>query len=98
MTEETFVEVYEVDLQFCYVHVLIVVLPCRFKDLYGIYRISKKGVTRFKIIVEKESAGGIPQQSFLNLEDNNNVNDLIQTSKHSLAYMKLRWAYGSKCP
>jgi hypothetical protein len=41
MAKETFVEVYEVDLEFFYLHILIVFLPCGFKDFYGIYQIRK---------------------------------------------------------
>jgi hypothetical protein len=37
MVEETFVEVYEIDLKFCYLHILTVVFPCGFKDFYGMY-------------------------------------------------------------
>jgi hypothetical protein len=35
MVEKMFVEVYEIDLEFCYLHILIVVFPCGFKDFYG---------------------------------------------------------------
>jgi hypothetical protein len=41
MTKEKFVKVYEVDLKYIYLHILIVVFPCGFKDLYGIYRLNK---------------------------------------------------------
>jgi hypothetical protein len=77
MIEETFVQVYEVDLEFCYLHILIIFFPCGFKDFYGIYWLCKEGVTRLKITIEKESAREIPQKSFLNLENNDKVNDLI---------------------
>jgi hypothetical protein len=59
MTKETFVEVYEVDLKFCYLQIsnslkfLIVVFPCGFKDFYGIYWLRKEGVTHFKMIIKK---------------------------------------------
>ncbi len=53
MTKETFVEVYEVDLEVCYLHILIVVFPCGFIDFYGIYRLRKEGVNHFKMIIEK---------------------------------------------
>jgi hypothetical protein len=54
MIEEKIVEVYEVDLEFCYLHILIVVFPCGFKKIYGIYKLRKEGVTHFKMIIEKE--------------------------------------------
>jgi hypothetical protein len=53
MVKETFVEVYEVDLEFCYLHILIAIFPCGFKDFYGIYWLRKEEVTRLKMIVEK---------------------------------------------
>jgi hypothetical protein len=53
MVEETFIEVYEVDLDFCYLHILIVVFPCGFKDFYRIYRLKKKGVSRLKMTINK---------------------------------------------
>jgi hypothetical protein len=53
MVGETFVEVYEINLEFCYLHILIVVFPCGFKDFYGIYRLRKGGVTCFKMIIKK---------------------------------------------
>ncbi len=37
-------------------------------------------------------------KSFLNLENNDKVNDLVQTSKLFPTYMRLGWAYRSKCP
>jgi hypothetical protein len=37
MVEEMFIKVYEVDLEFCYLHILIVFFPCGLKDFYGIY-------------------------------------------------------------
>jgi hypothetical protein len=46
-------EVYEVDLEFCYCHILIVVFPCGFKDFNGIYWFRKEGVTHLKMIIEK---------------------------------------------
>jgi len=51
MIEETFVQVYEVDLEFCYLHILIIFFPCGFKDFYGIYWLCKEGVTRLKITI-----------------------------------------------
>ncbi len=54
MAEKMFVEVYEVDLEFCYLHLLIVVFPCGFKDFYGIYRLKKEGVTHLKMIIGKK--------------------------------------------
>jgi hypothetical protein len=53
MVEETFIKVYEVDLDFFCLHILIVVFPCRFKDFYIICRLRKEGVSRLKIIVDK---------------------------------------------
>ncbi len=47
MVEETFVEVYEIDLKFCYLHILTVVFPCGFKDFYGMYWLKKEGVNDF---------------------------------------------------
>jgi hypothetical protein len=41
MTKKTLVEVYEIDLEFCYLHLLIFIFPCGFKDFYGIYRLKK---------------------------------------------------------
>jgi hypothetical protein len=43
MAKEMFVEVYEVNLEFCSLHILIVVFPCGFKDFYGICWLKKKG-------------------------------------------------------
>jgi hypothetical protein len=43
MIEETFAEIYEVDLEFCYLHILIIVFPCGFKKNYGIYKLKKEG-------------------------------------------------------
>ncbi len=40
----------------------------------------------------------IPWKSFLNLEDNDKDNNLIQTFKDFLPYMRLKWAYKSKHP
>jgi hypothetical protein len=53
MVEETFVEIYEVDLYFCYFDILIVVFPCGFKDFYGIYKLRKEGVSHLKMIIDK---------------------------------------------
>jgi hypothetical protein len=47
MKEKTYVEVYEVDFRFCYLHILIVCFPCGIKDLYGIYQFRKEGVIHF---------------------------------------------------
>ncbi len=47
-----FVEVYQVDLEFCYLHILIVVFPCGFKDFYGIYRLRKEGASCLELIVK----------------------------------------------
>jgi hypothetical protein len=52
MVKGTFVGVYEVDLKFCYLHILIVIFPCGFKDFYGIYWLRKEEVTRLKMIVK----------------------------------------------
>jgi hypothetical protein len=53
----------------------------------------------FKLLnIARWGAEEIPWKSFLNLEDNDKVNNLIQTSKDFLTYMRLRWAYGSKHP
>jgi len=32
-----FIKVYEVDLEFCYLHILIAFFPCGLKYFYGIY-------------------------------------------------------------
>jgi hypothetical protein len=53
MVEETFIKVYEINLKFCYLHILIVVFPCGFKDFYEIYKLRKEGVSRLKMIVRK---------------------------------------------
>jgi hypothetical protein len=53
MVKEMFVKVYEIDLYLCYLHILIVVLPCRFNDFYRIYKHTKEGVSRLKMIVDK---------------------------------------------
>jgi len=53
MVENKFVEVYEIDLEFCYLQILVVVFPCGFKDFYGIYQFKKEGVTCLKMIVKK---------------------------------------------
>jgi len=53
MVKKMFVEVYEVNSEFCYLHILIVFFPCGFKDFYGIYWLRKKEVTHLKMIVEK---------------------------------------------
>jgi hypothetical protein len=45
MKEETIVEVYEADMEFCYLHILTIIFPCGFKDFYGIYWLRKEGVT-----------------------------------------------------
>jgi hypothetical protein len=55
MAEKTFVKVYEVDLEFYYLHILIIVFPCGFKDFYGIYRPKKYGVICLKMNVEKKT-------------------------------------------
>ncbi len=41
MVEEKFVEIYEVDLEFYYLHILTIVFPRGVKDFYGIYRLRK---------------------------------------------------------
>jgi hypothetical protein len=43
-------------------------------------------------------ARDVPHKSLLNLKNNDEVNDLVQTSKFSPTYMRLKWAYGSKHP
>jgi hypothetical protein len=53
MAKETFVKVYEVDLEFCYLHILIVFFPCGFKDFYGIYILRKEGVSCLKMTIKK---------------------------------------------
>jgi hypothetical protein len=53
MDEEMFVQVYQVNLEFCYLHILIVVFPCGFKDFYGIYRLRKKKGILFKVDCKK---------------------------------------------
>jgi len=45
MKEETIVEVYEADMEFCYLHILTIIFPCGCKDFYGIYWLRKEGVT-----------------------------------------------------
>jgi hypothetical protein len=54
MAKDFFVKVYEVNLKFCYLHILIVFFPCGFKHFYGIHWPRKEGATHFKMIVEKE--------------------------------------------
>jgi len=48
MIEKPFLEVYEVDLEIFYLHILIIVFQCGFKDLYGIHWLRKKRVIHFK--------------------------------------------------
>jgi hypothetical protein len=45
MSEETFVEVYEIDLEFCYLHILINFFPCGFFNYY------EQGMEKSKLIV-----------------------------------------------
>jgi hypothetical protein len=40
--EEGKVEIGEIDLDFCFIHVLYGVLPCEYTDLMSAYRIEKK--------------------------------------------------------
>jgi hypothetical protein len=40
--EEGKVEINEIDLGFCLIHVLYMVLPCGYIDLVGAYRIERK--------------------------------------------------------
>jgi hypothetical protein len=40
--EERKVEMDEIDLEFCLIHVLYRVLPCGYKDLMGAHRIERK--------------------------------------------------------
>jgi hypothetical protein len=47
MAEEIFVEVYEIGLKLCYLHLLIIIFPCGFRDFYGTYQLKKEGVTCF---------------------------------------------------
>jgi hypothetical protein len=54
MVEKMFEEVYEVNLEFYYLHILIIIFPCGFKDFYGIYWLKKEGVTHLKMIVGKK--------------------------------------------
>jgi hypothetical protein len=53
MVEETFVKVYEINSDLCYLHILIVVLPCGLKDFYEIYKLRKEGVSCLKMLVDK---------------------------------------------
>jgi hypothetical protein len=39
--EERKVEIDEIDLGFCLIHVLYAILPCGYKNLIGVYRIEK---------------------------------------------------------
>jgi len=48
-----FVEVYEIILKFCYLHIFIAIFPCGFKDFHIIYRLRKENVYHFKMIVKK---------------------------------------------
>jgi hypothetical protein len=45
MKEKTIVGVYEINMEFFYLHILIVIFPCGFKDFNGIYWLRKEGVT-----------------------------------------------------
>jgi hypothetical protein len=49
--EEGKVEVDEIDLGFCLVHVLHIILPCGFVKLLGVYKVSKKENRTNKMIV-----------------------------------------------
>jgi len=42
-----------VDLDFCYLHILIVIFPCGFKDFYEIYRLMKEGISHLKMNIDK---------------------------------------------
>jgi len=42
MKEETIVEVYEADMEFCYLHILTIIFPCGFKDFMGYIGLGKK--------------------------------------------------------
>jgi hypothetical protein len=53
MAEETFIKAYEINLEFCYLHILIIFFPCGFKKNYGIYKLRKEGVSRLKMTIEK---------------------------------------------
>jgi len=45
------VEIYELDLGFCLIHVLYIILPCEFKKLLGFYRVDKKENRANKMII-----------------------------------------------
>jgi hypothetical protein len=49
--EEGKVEMDEIDLGFCLIHVLYRILPCGYIDLMGVYRIGRKHSRVNKIIV-----------------------------------------------
>jgi hypothetical protein len=53
MVDEMFIEVYEINLEFFYLHILIIIFPCVFKDFYGIYWLRKEGVTHLKMTIKK---------------------------------------------
>jgi hypothetical protein len=57
------VEIDEIDLGFCLIHVLYMVLPCRYIDLMGAYRIERKynGVKKMIVLGAKQML------AFLNL-------------------------------
>jgi hypothetical protein len=40
--EERKVEIYEIDLRFCLIHIFYKVLPCGYTNLMGVYRIERK--------------------------------------------------------
>jgi hypothetical protein len=44
--------VHEVDLEFFYLNILIIVFPCGFKDFNGIYQFLNEGVSLLIMIVE----------------------------------------------
>jgi hypothetical protein len=55
MVEESFIKAYEINLEFFYLHILIIFFPCGFKDFYGIYKLRKEGVFRLKMTIEKKN-------------------------------------------
>jgi hypothetical protein len=53
MVKETFVEVYEVNLKFCYLHILWLFFHVDLKIFNWIYRLKKEGVTHLKVTIKK---------------------------------------------
>jgi hypothetical protein len=46
--------VHEVDLEFFYLNILIIIFMCGFNDFNGIYQLKKEGVSLFNFIIENE--------------------------------------------